>query len=162
VLEVFRADATVVVCHAEPALLDAVAPPPGAFACRIAPDELALVAGRGAAQELETRVRADLSGEEATIVDQTDAWAMFAVRGEGAGDAFRRLSAVPPPAAEPAFVQCTIAHVAGKVIATDGTLYLCVPAPVAHHLHSRLLESCGDLGLRELPRGVFEPGEHAP
>jgi hypothetical protein len=149
VLELVHSRAAVIGCHAEPPLLDAVSPPVDSFACRVAEDELLLVGPAGLAAELLSHAGSVVDEDAGIVVDQTDGWAVFALGGGAAGEAWQRLAQVPLPSARPAFVQCSLAHLPGKAIVLADVVYLLVPSPAAHHLRERVLEGCRDLGATE-------------
>lgn len=145
VLELIPTEATIVACHADPAALDGCGRVRSAVPARVAPDELWLVGDRSARAELLAEARAGLPG--GLVVDQTDGWAVWTVRGSGAGEVLARLMLAPVPATEWAFVQGAITGVPGKVIGAGGTYHLFVPSPVGHHVRDRILASCADLGV---------------
>lgn len=145
VLSIERAHAAVIACLASPPALDALDAPPEAYRCRVAPDELLLVAPPAAAGETERRAAAQLAGAEpsALVVDQSDGWCAFTLRGDEAATAFAQLSTVPLPAARPAFLQGAVAGGSAKIIALDGYLHLLVPSTLRHHVADRLRDVGG-------------------
>lgn len=146
-LELARAEASVLCCLAQPVHLDALPTVGGTFACRVAPDELLLVAPAGVQSELLGRVAGLLEERDphALVLDQTPGWSVWTLAGRDVWRAFARLSAIPLPSLRPAFVQGTIAEVPGKALLLDDHLHLLVPSPVGHHLRKRILAACADL-----------------
>jgi hypothetical protein len=157
VLELAQAEALVVSCLAQAEQLDALPPFDGAFACRVAPDELLLVAPASMHLELLGQVAGLLeeSDPHALVLDQTPGWSVWSLAGPDVWRAFARLSAIPLPSTRPAFVQGTVAEVPGKAIVLADRLHIFVPSPLGHHLRARVLTACADLGPRETePRAL--------
>jgi sarcosine oxidase gamma subunit len=150
VLEFTRAPAAVIACLARAEALDAV-PADGAYACRVAPDELLLVGPHSARGELEQAAAERLVelDPDALVVDQSDGWAAWTLEGEDRDEAFARLSAVPLPDTRPAFLQGAVAGVQGKVIASPRRTHVLVVSTVGHHVRRRLLAACADLEVSE-------------
>jgi hypothetical protein len=158
--ELIATPAAVIACMARPDALDglydvigcggAVDALAAAHACRVAGDELLLVAPLGARAEVHARVRARLAGLDAAalVIDQTDGWAAFTLAGPDARRLFSRLSALPLPAAAPRFVQGAVAQLPAKVLVLADALHVLVPAPAAHHFATRALEAGRALGVR--------------
>lgn len=139
-------------CFAAPEAADALMRAPGAYACRVAPDEVLLIAEPGASEDLarasaETATAAD---PDAAVLDTTDGWAVWTLEGSDAREAFARLSAVPLP--EEGFTQGDVAHVPAKVVVSKGRerlrLHLLVPAMWSAFLRERILHDCASLGVR--------------
>lgn len=146
-----------IACADESQVLDVLARAPGAHACRVAPDELWLLAAPAARQGVLARARTAVAATKGIVVDQSDAWSAFALDWPGATDVFARLSAVSLPVERPAFVQCELAHVAGKAVVLDSRLCLLVPSPVGHHLEERIESGCRDLEIERGPLIEFDP-----
>lgn len=155
--ELSRLSLGLIACADEPRVLDTLARTPGAHACRVAPDELWLLATPAAHQGALATARAGVAATGGIAEDQSDAWSGFALDWPGAADVFARLSAVPLPVERPAFVQCELAHVAGKAVVLDSRLCLLVPSLVGHHLEERVEVGCRDLGIERGPLLEFEP-----
>jgi sarcosine oxidase gamma subunit len=147
VLELGRSEAFVLCCLARPEELDALSPVDGAFACRVAPDELFLVAPAdappAAAEALEER------DPHALAVDQSSGWSVWTLAGPDVESAFARLSEIPPPRERPAFVQGAIAEVPAKAIFLEDRIHVLVPSSASDHLRMRVLTACTDLDPHE-------------
>jgi hypothetical protein len=120
----------------------------GAFACRVAPDELLLIAPAGVLPDGVP----DLLRERdphAVAVDQTAGWTVWTLAGSDAVGAFARLSEIPPPTQRPAFVQGAIAEVPSKAIFLLDRVCILVPSSAADHMRRRVLTACRDLDPRE-------------
>jgi len=145
VLSIERAHAAVVACFASPQALDTLPVQPGTHRCRVAPDELLLVA---ATPELagvtERRATEHFAAAEpdALVIDQSDGWCAFTLRGDEADNVFAQLSTVPLPARRPAFLQGAVAGGSAKIMACDGYIELFVPSTLRHHVASRLQDVC--------------------
>jgi len=160
VLEIRPSEAAIAACHAAPGALDEL---PDAFGLvlRIAPDEAWVLARRDRRDGLLRSLEAWLSSADphGLVADQTDGWSLFDVRGQDAGELFRRLSVTAPPETMPALVQGALSGVAGKVwFAGEGDLCLMVPAQVGHHLADRIRAVGRDLEARLLDSGAFRFG----
>ena len=83
-LEIGRFHAAIVECHAGEAALDALKVPAGVHACRVAPDEMLLLAAPSRLDELLQRATAHLAVVEpgALALDQSDGWAIFSLPGD--------------------------------------------------------------------------------
>ncbi len=115
---------------------------------RVASDEAWLVSSREArAETVAAGERLLIYEQTALVIDQTDGWGVWTLRGE-TDEAFARISANPLPNARPAFLQGFVAHVPAKVIATQTALHIFVPAPVSHYLRERVLAACADLDVQ--------------
>jgi hypothetical protein len=166
VLEIRRTDAGVVVCLARPAALDAFDGVPEAYGCRVAPDELWLVAPPDRVGEVERSAaaycgRADAS---ALVLDQSDGWSTFTLAGDEARSVFAQLSAVPLPASSPAFVQGAVAGGPAKVLVVDGAVHVLVPSTLRDHVAGRLRDVVGERARVPATATPFlgEPGGAAP
>ena len=156
-LELAKAEATVLCCLAQPDHLDSLSSLDGVFGCRVAADELLLLAPAGVHRELFDHVAGLLEERDphAVVVDQTPGWSVWMLAGSDVWRAFARLSAIPLPTERPAFVQGAIAEVPGKAVLLLDCIHLLVPAPVGHHLRRRVLSACTDLQPHEAePRAL--------
>lgn len=157
VLEILAAEAVVVACHGASGALDRQSTGlPSVI--RIAPDEAWVVGPRARRAAVVAAATAWLAAADpdGVAVDQTDGWAIWAVRGERRDDLFGRLSVSPMPAQRPALVQGALSGVAGKVVFTRHATYYMVPSPAGHHLRDRILEAGDDLRPELVPPQPFE------
>ena len=148
-LELKPRDVAVITCVGDAAAMDALGAVPDALMCRVAPDETMLLAAPGnttATRGATARVTA--ADPDAIVVDATDGWAAWSLRGDGLDVALGRLSAVP---LTPGFSQGDVAHVPVRIVASDGALDLLVPAMWAAYLRDRILSRCADLPIVEHP-----------
>jgi hypothetical protein len=132
----------VVLCSADAAALDAlVAPGHGAMTLRAAPDEALFLCPPGlahdVAREVEDRIAA-LDGD-ALVLDVSDGWAAWSLRGDDAGRAFSYLSALDLPTGH-GFVQGDVARVGAKVYVEDADVTILVPAYWGEHLRRRAID----------------------
>lgn len=146
-LEIQRSHAAIIECHASAAALDGLPTPPGAECCRVAPDELLLVASSSRVDELLRGAVTHLTSAEpgSLVLDQSDAWTVFSLRGDQEADAFQplaQLSTMPFPAARPAFVQGAVAGGPAKLLLLPGVVHLLVPLSLRDHLDRRLRDVC--------------------
>jgi len=151
VLELAPTEASVVLCAAAEAV-DAVAGLGDVL--RVAPDEAMLVGPPGTAPEL-VEAAADLViglDGDAVVLEATDGWTIWNLRGPEARDAFTYLSALELP--EDGFVQGDVAGVPVKVRADGERLRLLVPSMWGTHLRERILSDCVHLGVMERPGPV--------
>jgi hypothetical protein len=153
VLELAPADTTVVVCCAERDVLDAMVSVDGALALRVAPDEALIVGPGHDCDALLDAASGTIAARDphALVVDQSDAWAVWALRGTQVAEALARLTAFPIPSA-PGFAQGLVAHVPGKLIVQAGGAHVMVPSSLGHHLRARVMADCDDLHPVERPR----------
>jgi len=144
VLSIERAHAAIVACCASPEALDTLPTHPETHTCRVAPDELLLVTPPALLEDTERRAAAHFAVADpaALVLDQSDGWSAFTLRGDEADAVFARLSAVPLPARRPAFVQGAVAGGSAKIIALDDCIHLLVPSTLRHHLAARLQDAC--------------------
>jgi sarcosine oxidase gamma subunit len=147
VLELIPANAAIVLCLARPEALDAIRAPDGAFACRLAPDELMLVSL--AAPLRPEPLAAELEPGGGVAVDQSDGFSVWTLSGDAAAEAFARLSALELPAGATGFAQGAVAGVPAKTIVEGGRIHLLVSSALGHHLRERALAVSADLDLRE-------------
>lgn len=161
-LEIVPSEAVIVACHGQPAALDGL-PDALGLVLRIAPDEAWLVAPRTRRAGLLRSAALWLESADPTglVVDQTDGWAVYLLRGDGVEEVFGRLSVVPVAAQRPAFIQGALSGVPGKAVVTDDALYLMVPSPVGHHLEARIGDTCSDLGVKLGAPAPFSLGVRA-
>ncbi len=140
-------EASVMLCLATQAALEALPSLPGTFVGRVATDERILVAPPKLEVEILEKVRGHLrsSDADALALSHTDAWTMWCLTGEHADDAFARLSDVPLPSERPGFVQGAIASVGSKVVALPDRICMMVSSSLGHHLRDRVAELCHDL-----------------
>ena len=143
-LEVVRTQAAVVRCLAEAASLDALSPPPGATAIRVASDELVLVGNPEDAARLVAAAKTDTDG---LVIDQSGGWEAVTVAGEAADEAFRRVSALPLPADRPAVVQGAVAGLAAKAIAYSDRIVVLVSSTGADYLYERIRAAMAEVSL---------------
>ena len=156
--------AAVVACHASPAALDSLPAADGAFGCRVAPDELLLVApaaqlAESVRQATEYFARIEPS---ALVCDQSDGWSAFSLRGDEAPSVFAQLSAVPLPREYPAFAQGAVAGGGAKILSFEGVIHLLVPSTLRHHVATRLQDVSEGGPLLPDSAGSFGSGTTAP
>ena len=146
-LELRPVEASVVLCLAAQAALEALPSVPGTFVGHVATDEWILVAPPKLEVEILEKVRGHLlsSDADALVMSHTDAWTMWCLTGERADDAFARLSTVALPSERPGFVQGAIASVGAKVVALPDRICMMVSSNLGHHLRDRALQLCHDL-----------------
>jgi len=146
VLDITRTNATVVACYADPQALDSLpVVPPGTHGCRVAPDELLLVAPPTERAETE-RWAADhfaSADPSAMVLDQSDGWSAFTLRGDEAPSVFAQLSDVPLPLSRRAFLQGAVAGGSAKVLILDDAIHVLVPSTLRDNLAGRLRDVCG-------------------
>lgn len=145
VLSIQRTHAAVVACHASAAALDSLPALPNAYACRVAPDELWLIAPPALLAETVQRAAEHCASTEATalVLDQSDGWTAFTLRGDEAISVLAQLSALPFPATRLAWVQGAVAGGAAKILLLDGVVHVLVPSTLRHHVAARLHDVCG-------------------
>ena len=145
-LDINRTNATVVACYADPQALDSLpVVPPGTHGCRVAPDELLLVAPPTERAETE-RWAADhfaSADPSALVLDQSDGWSAFTLRGDEAPSVFAQLSEVPLPLRRRAFLQGAVAGGSAKVLLLDDAIHVLVPSTLRDNLAGRLRDVCG-------------------
>lgn len=129
----------VVVCAADARALDAlVAPGHAARLLRTAPDELLLVAPAdvGDAVEREVRDRIAAVDADALVLDASDGWHAWALRGDDATRGLAYLTALDAPAPG-AWVQGDVAGVGAIVLGEDAGFTIVVPAFHGEHIRAR-------------------------
>lgn len=144
-LSIERTHAAIVACFASPQALDTLPAFHETHQCRVAPDELLLVAPPALLRDTERRAAAHFAAADPTalVLDQSDGWSVFTLRGDEADSVFAKLSTVPLPKERPAFVQGAVAGGSAKIIVLEGCLHLFVPSTLRHHLAARLQDVCG-------------------
>ena len=144
-LSIERTHAAVVACFASPQALDTLPGQSGTHQCRVASDELLLIAPPALLGETERSTAEHFATAEPTalVLDQSDGWSAFTLRGDEADSVFARLSTVPLPARRPAFVQGAVAGGSAKIIVLEGCMHVFVPSTLRHHLAARLQDVCG-------------------
>ena len=144
-LEIGRSCAAVIECHASAAALTSLPALPGVHACRVASDELLLLAPPSLGDEVLRLAKAYLTSVEpgTLVLDQSDGWVIFSLHGEAAMEELRMLSVIPFPEARPAFVQGAVAGGSAKLLLLPGVVHLLVPYPLRDHVDRRLREAGG-------------------
>ena len=160
-LELRPVEASVVLCLAAQAALEALPSMPGTFVGRVATNEWIFVAPPKLEVEILEKVRGHLrsSDADALVLSNTNAWTMWCLAGGRADDAFARLSAVALPSERPGFVQGAIASVGSKVVALPDRICMMVSSNLGHHVRDRVLELCHDLEPELEAPWKFELGE---
>jgi hypothetical protein len=150
VLELRPRDVAVITCVGDPSAVEALGMLTDVATCRVAPDEAMLLTtpDRAVATVEDASARAIAADPDAMILDATDGWAAWTLRGDGVDVAFGRLSAVPLPRG---FAQGDVAHVPAKIVATEDTLDLLVPAMWGDCLRERILARCDGVVERTEP-----------
>ena len=141
----------VVTCVADPAACDGL-PSVAEAALRLAPDEVMVLGAPASVEEiLETVSGAAMSVDPyAVVLDATDGWAAWGVRGDPVAAALSRLSALEVP--REGFVQGEAAGVPVKLVAAAGGLDLLVPAMWRDYVRGAILQRCRSLGIAEAVR----------
>ena len=145
-LDINRTNAAVIACYADPQALDSLpVVPPGTHGCRVAPDELLLVAPPTERAETE-RWAADhfaSADPSAMVLDQSDGWSAFTLRGDEAPSVFAQLSDVPLPLRRRAFLQGAVAGGSAKILLLDDAIHVLVPSTLRDNFAGRLRDVCG-------------------
>jgi hypothetical protein len=151
VVELSASAATVIRCLGAPAAIEAPHAPAPGIPCRVAPDELLVLAPPDAGERVLAGLVDDLAGLDPSgiALDQTDGFSLWTLAGEHAGEAFARLSATPLPALRPGAVQGLVGRVPAKTLVLPGELHILVASTVGHYVRERILEVCADLGVDE-------------
>jgi hypothetical protein len=142
----------VVTCVADPAACDALPSVAEALALRLAPDEVMVLgapASIDAMLEIVSGAAANVD-PDAVVIDATDGWAAWAVRGNPVVAALSRLSAMAVP--REGFVQGDVAGVPVKLVAAAGGFDLLVPAMWREYLRDAIVQRCRTLGIAETGR----------
>jgi hypothetical protein len=163
VLELLRPRACVVICAASPAAVDScadVAGIAGALAARVADDEVMLVAPPSSAAEVLAAAndRAAAVDDDALVLDVTDGWATWTLRGDQAARAFSHLSRLGLP--DRGWVQGEVAGVAARVAVTDSGIHVFVPSMVGDHVHAVIARRCATLAPIDTGREDDWRGDH--
>jgi hypothetical protein len=149
VLDLIPISAALIRCFSEPARLDAFPVVDGAAVCRVAPDEAIVIGPRERAEELLAHVAANIGSDPNSLaIPLTDAWSFWALQGEQASEAFRRVSTNALPTVVPALIQGAIAQLQGKTLVLANYIVLMVPSSVGHHVPERIVAACPDLNPR--------------
>jgi hypothetical protein len=119
--------------------LDALTPPAGVRAGRVAGDEVLWVGDAGTIDALLESLRSQLSalGNRAAVVDHSDGYALFTLTGDQRGELFSRLSSIRIPAGE-VFVQGSFAGVPSRIFSRNDRLEVIVTSDVAWFVGTRL------------------------
>ncbi|MFN8573893.1 MAG: hypothetical protein U0132_17680 [Gemmatimonadaceae bacterium] len=139
-LNVERTRASVITCLASPSTLDTLAAPSGTFACRVAPDELWLVTApsRGDAARRQAIEHLTVAEPSGLVLDQSDGWSMFTLRGTDAPSLLAQLSVLPLPNGGTGFTQGAVAGGPAKILLSQGTLHVIVPSTLRDYVGGRL------------------------
>lgn len=169
-LSIERTHAAVIACYASPQALDSLPSIPGAHACRVAPDELLLIAPPARRADTERRAAEHFTIMDATalVFDQSDGWTGFTLRGDEALTVFSQLSAIPLPTTRPAFVQGAMAGGAAKILLLNQVVHVLVPLTLRQHVAARLHDVCAnraivpdtEIAFTSDPPTPIEPSRH--
>lgn len=132
------ADVRVVAVLASESSCDRVGDLPGA--CRISPTEVMLL-GDVSIDVLERAVRAE--DPDAVLLDVSNGWALVALHGARAREAFARLSELRLPVE--GFVQGEVARIGARVLVRRDGIDLLVPAMLEAHVRARVALDCRGL-----------------
>ena len=140
-LELLALRVSAIGCHASPEAADSAMRTSGAYACRVAPDEVLLLAKPGSTSRVVAAASAKAAAldPDAVVLDTTDGWTAWSLVGPDAREAFARLSALTLPAE--GFTQGDVAHVPVKVVALPDRVHLLVPAMWGSYLRERILDA---------------------
>jgi hypothetical protein len=159
VLELAPLETTVVTCLADPAAVDAAVAAWEGAAMRVAPDEALLIGGT--ASDAERAARAASIDDDALVLETTGGWAIWALEGEAASQAFARISDLRPPGGSvdarapdgptetSRSLQGEVAGVPAKVLAAGGSIVVVVASTWREAVRERILADCADLSVRE-------------
>jgi hypothetical protein len=149
VLELAATEAAVVACFAEAEALDALAATDGAVLFRAAPDEAMLVGDPRSADDHLRAASAALRALDphAIVLDASDGWAIWTLAGDGAREAFRRLSALAVD--DGTCAQGDVARVPARVMAQGDRVHLFVAAMWEEYLRGRIIERCASIAPRQ-------------
>lgn len=144
-LRVRRANAAIIACYASAATLDALPSPRAAHSCRIAPEELWLVAAQFEGNAILSSVAGYLTAQEpsALAIDQSDGWVVRSLFGDDALNVLAQLCVFRLPDMRPEFVQGSVAGAPAKVLLLFGSAHVFVPYPLRHFVDSRLRDVGG-------------------
>jgi hypothetical protein len=145
VLKVRRASASIIACYASPATLDALPSPRDTHVCRVAPEELWLVAPVFEGDAVLSSAAAHLTAQEPTAIaiDQSDGWVVRSLFGDDALTVLAQLSVFRFPDMRPEFVQGSVAGAPAKVLLLFGAAHVFVPHPLRHYVDARLQDVGG-------------------
>lgn len=148
-LELVATRACVIGCHAEAAALDRL---DGAL--RIAPDEAMIVASPGSAAPVVAALAARVAVDDAhaLVLDATDGWTIWTLRGDPVRAAFSYLSELELP--EEGFTQGEVADIPMKVVVVGDRIHLLAPAMWDAYVRERILTGCEPLEIREAEEPV--------
>ena len=145
-VELVPVEAAVVRCFGVPDVLDAMPSMTDAFPCRVAPDEVLLLAAPSDQAQLLARVEAYFAADPAALViQQPDGWSIWTIEGPGIARAWARLTSIELPETRPAFLQGEVAGVPAKALVLTGAIHIMVASSLGHHLRDRVLTACADL-----------------
>jgi hypothetical protein len=120
-----------------------------AIACRVAPDEVLLIGGGGEGDAARATADASLALDpQALVVDVTDGWTAWELRGPDAREAFSRLSELELPGV--GSVQGEVARLPVKVVVEPEAITLLVPAMWGEFLRERIVADCRAVGVTEV------------
>ena len=141
--------AGVVGAFASAEALDAVQAPAGVRACRVAPDEVALVCAPADTAALLEAVARDVERGDADgfALDLSDGWTGWTLRGD-VRRAFSYLSELRLPGPG-GFAQGDVLRVPVRVLTAEDRVDLLVPSPWGTYLHDELLDALRALDVRE-------------
>ena len=115
--------------------------------CRVAPDEILLVGEPG--DGTSTSAAAEpAAGPDALVLDVTDGWTAWELRGPDAREAFARLSELELP--HEGSAQGEVARLPVKILVGAGAITLLVPAMWGEYLRERILTDCRAVGVTEV------------
>ena len=159
-LRVRRASAAIIACYASPATLDTMPSPSDTHSCRVAPEELWLVAPAFDGDAVLSSAAAHLTAHEATAIaiDQSDGWVVRSLFGDEALKVLAQLSVFRFPDMRPEFVQGTVAGAPAKVLLLFGAIHVFVPHPLRHHVDARLQDVGGVAAQAGLEMSSFALG----
>ncbi len=148
-LSLFATHAFIIAVHADRSVLDALRVTSGSRVARVASDEAWIIGDRSVRSQTSTEAVGQVGPplSDGLVVDQTDGWSIWSVRGPEVRQVLGRLMVADLPSGGYGFVQGAIAGVSGKLLLLGDTAHLMVPAPVGHHLRDRIVAVSGDLGL---------------
>lgn len=109
-------------------------------ACSISAGEVAVV---GETSVTALRQAVERIDPDAVVRDVSDGWVAHTISGEGAREAFARLSELELPVA--GFVQGDVARVGVRVLVDGDRVDLLVPSMLAAHVRERIEDECREL-----------------
>lgn len=108
----------------------------GADVCRVAPDELLVIALHERAAVTVERVSANVDDPDALVLDVTDGWSAWVLEGPGARDAFTRLSELRLP--DRGFEQGAVANMPVKILVGADHITVLVPSMLGEAFRERV------------------------